>query len=272
MRRFRFILAAFIVCCLPFYSVTAKAESFTLHYAMYTGGFQAMTVNMDFTFAKDEYRSELTAKPYGFLGHFLPWAGEYSVSGITHDAVYYPQSHIKISRWRDDMDRYAMTYRDRQLASVEKLETEDGKTAKENMRLDPALTKDSVDIMTAAIRVMQNLHNGKDCATSSVVFDGKRRFRLQFTQKGKEKLTASRYNIFSGDAVICDVEMVPLLGYKKKPQGYYKIQEASRARGHLPRIWFGSAWTNGRPVPVKMLVKSEFGAVFVHLQKVTQQK
>lgn len=271
-------IAVLCVCCAlaaPYHANAepAKTDAFTLHYAMYAGGFQAMTIRMDFTFAADNtdpsYSSILHAKPYGILGHFLPWAGDYSVTGITYDKLFYPQSHIKQSQWREDRDQYIMTYRNRVLASVQKIETEDGKTTTEDMVLNPEMIADSVDIMTAAIRVMQRLDQGQDCNSSSIVFDGKRRFRLDFTAQSNEDLTASRYNIFTGPTFLCQVEMIPLKGYGKKPRGYYKIQEAARKRGQLPQIWFGKIGPDQHPIPVKMLVRSEYGAIFVHLQKIT---
>lgn len=250
---------------------TRQTDSFRLHYAMYAGGFQAMTMTMDFTFsaanATPSYQASLHAKPYGVLGHFLPWAGEYSVTGITTNNLFYPLSHTKISQWRDDQDRYVMTYRNHNMISLQKTEIDNGKTTTDNAMPDASFYSGTVDIMTAAIRVMERLDQGQDCTTSSDVFDGKRRFRLGFTPQGTEQLTASRYNMFNGTATVCDVEMFPLKGYKKKPTGYYKIQEAARKRGHLPRVWFGTIGTNKNVVPVKMLVRSEYGAVLVHLQK-----
>lgn len=265
-----------ILCFIVSITRPAAAEHFTLRYAMFTGGFQAMTIDMDFTFhdakAVPSYRAELHAKPYGLLGHFLPWAGEYSVTGITKAQNLYPTTHKKISRWRDDMDQYIMTYDDTKLTRVEKLESEDGKTVKELLVPDPEFTDHTADIMTAAIRTMQHLqHNASSCQNASDVFDGKRRFTLAFHDRGTEALQKSRYNIYNGDSLICDVEMIPLKGYAKKTKGYYKIQEASRAKGHLPRIWFGrlDGNTPNRFIPVKMLVKSDFGAIFVHLQQIT---
>lgn len=287
----RFNTSFFILClflsmaffCLVLPSIS-KAEKLDLRYAMYAGGFQAMTIDMQFDFnAPDKapsYHAALHAKPYGFLGHFLPWAGEYSVTGITKQQQLYPTSHIKISRWREDMDQYDMVYRDGKLVSIEKQTDEDGTSVKEYLVPDPEFTENTVDIMTAAIRTMHRLQNGENCSNASDVFDGKRRLRLSFTDQGKETLSKTRYNIFEGATILCEVEMIPLKGYKKKPQGYYKIQEAARAKGNLPQVWFGQVGTSDdnnsgstksspRYVPVKMLVKSDFGAILIHLQNVT---
>lgn len=267
-----------LCCALLFLAVPTKArsENFTLHYAMYAGGFQAMTLSVAFDFytAKSiqSYNVKMNAEPYGILGHILPWAGEYKTAGVIDKSLSYPSTHTTISRWREDQDSYSMVFRNKELISVRKIETENGKTTSADLPLDPEFHHGAVDVVTASLRVIQHLQTAGNCTSSSAVFDGKRRFELKFTAQGKEDLTSTRYNMFNGPTDICQVEMIPLKGYKDKPKGYYKIQEAARARGQLPRIWFGQVWPNGRLVPVKMLVKSEYGAVFVHLQKVTRKK
>ncbi len=266
--------AVFCICCLSLAPIHARAEAFTLHYAMYAGGFQAMSLAIDFDFTNNKstssYAVKMNAQPYGLLGHILPWAGEYKTNGIFEKNLAYPVSHTTISRWREDHDSYFMTFRHKEFVSGHKIEKEDGTTKETKITVDPSFYTGAVDIVTASIRAMQHLQDANDCTSSSFVFDGKRRFQLKFSALGKEQLTKSRYNMFNGSTSLCQVEMIPLLGYKNKPTGYYKIQEAARARGQLPRVWFGAAWSNGRPVPVKMLLKSEYGAVFVHLEKITR--
>lgn len=248
-----------------------NSRDFTLSYSVYMGGFQAMTLSMDFHLAGTAYQAEMKAKPYGLLGHLLPWAGEYSVKGHKTGKTLVPDEHIKLSQWQKDKDRYVFRYTNGVLTGLDSLVTESGKTEKKALAPDASLHKNSVDIMTAAIRLMNELTTEGDCTSSSIIFDGKRRFEMNFSDKGVETLRASQYNSFKGKAHICEAEMVPLLGYKKKPQGYYKIQEEARSRGQLPRVWMAQAWQDGPFIPVRMLVKSEFGAVFVHLKKIERK-
>lgn len=276
------LFSVMTLCCLLLCPVTQAASkntaplfgnspAFTLSYSMYMGGFQAMSLSMDFQFTRTTYNAEMKAKPYGLLGHLLPWAGEYSVKGHKAGHTLIPDQHIKLSQWQKDKDRYVFRYTNGVLTGLDSLVTEDGKTEKKALAPDKALHNHSVDIMTAAIRLMKELTLEGDCTGSSIIFDGKRRFRLDFSDKGVTTLDASRYNMFKGKAHICEAEMIPLLGYKKKPQGYYKIQEEARARGQLPRVWMAQAWKDGPFIPVRMLVKSEFGAVFVHLKHIERK-
>lgn len=212
----------------------------------------------------------MKAKPYGVIGGLLPWAGVYTTRGLRNGLTLTPENHKKQSQWREDKDQDSFVYSKGVLVSLKRINGEKKPAVEENVALDPALHKGAVDLLTGALYPLMHVNAGKSCDGSVTVFDGKRRYDLKFTKKGKETLVASKYNIFSGEALVCQIEMIPLAGFKGKKRGYYKIQEEGRAQGQLPKIWLGKLWADGPYVPIKILLKSEYGAMLVHVEKVTR--
>jgi Protein of unknown function (DUF3108) len=248
-------------------ALLGSTDKFTVSYAMYAGGFRALDMSLGFDFTPKTYNILMTAKPYGVIGRFLPWAGQHSTKGTISGTSLLPVHHEKISRWGEDNDQAFFDYTKGQLTSLKKTEIENGKMTTYTDLPAPEFYKDATDILTGAAQILATVNTGSPCTGKPTIFDGKRRYSLKFTDKGTEALVNSKYNMFKGTAHICEVEMIPLLGYKDKPRGYYKVQEEARAKGQLPRVWLGQLWKDGPYLPVKMMVKSEYGAVLLHAQK-----
>jgi hypothetical protein len=61
------------------------------------------------------------------------------------------------------------------------------------------------------------------------------------------------------------VEIEPISGeWAKKPRGWLSIQEQGRERGTMPTVWLGKFDEDGPAVPVKILVKTAYGALVMH--------
>ena len=250
-------------------SVLDKPRDFTLTYGVYGGGFQALTIDLHFKFSPTTYRVTMDAKPYGVLGHLLPWAGQYDTQGVVRKNVLTPQHHEKRSGWRDDHSHLTMTYdRTGRLIKQMQEETSGKKTKMTEIPVASEMSKDAVDITTGIVRMMVAANDHDTCTHESMIYDGKRRFRMVFKDKGREKLADSKINIARGTARRCQLELVPVLGFKGTARGDYMIQEQARALGALPLVWVAPLWQGGPAVPVRMLVKSDFGSVFIHVQKV----
>jgi hypothetical protein len=262
MRR---ILIALLMFLLP---LTANAaQEVNLRYGVWAGGFQILDIKLRLRFSATNYSAFMDAKPSGSLGKLLPWAGQYVSEGKIVQGTLIPESHEKISAWRGDRSHMKMTYKNGKLVSLHRFEQEDGKTVEREEKIDPKMADDTVDMVTGIVQMFRHAESAGNCNFTTTAYDGKRRFEIKFTDRGIEKLPESKLNIFSQrEARACELELIPLLGFKQgKPRGYYKIQEDARALGQMPRVWVASAIKKGTIVPVRMLVKSEYGAVFIHL-------
>jgi hypothetical protein len=135
------------------------------------------------------------------------------------------------------------------------------------------LTEGTTDALTAALNVLQQVEKGNECVGDEEVFDGLRRFKMVFTDKGDEELTPTKYNIFKGPAETCTVEVEPIAGkWYKKPRGWMSIQEQGRVRGSLPTMWAAPLKEGNPAVPVKIKVSTAYGVLFMHLTSFKDEK
>lgn len=255
---------------------------FTVDYDVYAGGLHLIDVVQQFKMTGKTYSSTMTAKPTGVFSRIVPWEGRYTTQGRLAGDVLVPERHEKSSRWGDEHDESVMVFdSEGDLVSMTNADWIDKKTkpAPEDVTPDKALSHKAVDLVTSVLRMLQaaqnrGLSNTQSCDNAQTVFDGKRRFTMQFRDLGKDTLNKTQYSAFKGDARHCEIEIKPLAGFKGKKRGFYKIQEDSRAQGELPSIWLMPAWTTvtggAPPIPVRMKIKSEYGAIMVHATKVTQ--
>ena len=270
-------LFALLICAVPagaFAAPQIRQETIDLELRVFAGGFRALDVSITIALTPDSYRTTLDAKPIGVLGYVLPWGGAYDSRGriVGPDNRLVPQRYTSISRWREADDRYEMDFDVNGLLTRQvKIETENGISRSKALTRDPSFYTGAVDLVSAITSVMIQSGPKNDCSAAPEIYDGKRRYRFVFDDKGTETLAPSKLNMFAGKARVCTLEMVPLKGYGKEPKGYYKIQEEARKRGDLPRIWMAPLWEGSPMIPVRMLVKSEYGAVLIHLQKATRR-
>lgn len=261
-------------------AVPEKARyHFDVNYDIFAGGMHLIDVVMKFRQSNATYEASMTAKPSGFFSRIVPWEGQYKTNGKIANSTLIPVLHSKTSRWSKERDETIMHFdTSGQLIKMTDREWVHGKTppAPKTLNPDASLTTDAHDLVTSVVRMLYHaqqtgLNTKEACNSTHTVFDGKRRFTMQFTSLGEDKIEPSRYTPFSGTAQRCQIEIKPLAGFKGKKRGFYKIQEDSRRNGELPSIWLMPAWENGPPVPVRMRIKSDYGAIIVHAAKVTKQ-
>jgi hypothetical protein len=260
----KLFLILFMACC----SSAAQADPVILHYGVYGGGFQVLDAIIATDINTKTYKIGMNAKPFGVLGHLLPWAGDHNTTGIVENGKLIPVEHNKLSNWRDDKDHVIMSYKDGVLVKMHKTGKVDGKQVDQDMPLDPEWHKDTTDTLSAVAQMLEDATTKNTCNFYQEVYDGRRRFALKFTDEGDVDLPKSDLNVYAGTARKCQIEMVPLKGFDKKTKGYYRIQEDSRAKGELPQAYLARAWKGGPVVAVRIDLRTKLGAVIVHLNKI----
>ncbi len=238
-----------------------------LTYQVYAGGVHVIAADLDLSLTNKTYQADLNAQTRGFLGKLVPWRGSFATQGRGNHAHLMPIEHRSVSTWKEKDDTAIYRYDARGAFKSLKL-TDDGvdKTPK---NIDPALTRQTVDILTATLRMMQNVDAAKACAGKSDVFDSRRRFTLAFAPQGVETLKPSKRSFYTGPAYKCTVEVTPKGGaWKKKPRGWLSIQEQGRKKGTLPTMWVARVQDDLPPVPVRIMMKTDYGTLFMHLSDV----
>ena len=262
-----------LLLCLGFtYSPTGRAAEQGVHkmsYDVYASGFHV--VQADLLIDKSEagrYSILLDAHTRGFLGKLAPWRGSFETYGWVLNGAdytnYQPELHRSVSNWRGEQE--VKSYHYAKDGSFKSLEIDEHDKPLETSIPEPELTQDTIDALTAALAVMDEVSAGRDCTGNSDVFDGKRRFEQVFAQEDVTLLNASKYNIYEGPAAECIVEVIPIAGaWHNKPRGWLSIQEQGRAKGTMPTVWIGSMGEGAPAIPVKIRVKTDYGTLMMHL-------
>lgn len=265
-------ISAALLCttlALVFVFKPAKAETQKMTYDVFASGFHVLDAHLTMTIKDNDYDLTLGSSTHGFLQKFAPWSGEFKSNGKIRDGKAYPLRHSSSSTWKKETEQKTYTYdgdgnfKSYKVSETGKDGTETDKTPKE---LDLQLTKDTTDILSATFNMLQQLPATKTCSGEETIFDGDRTFKLVFKETSTENLTRSKYNLYQGTAISCQVEVVPDKGkWRKKPRGWLSIQEQGRKKGQLPKIWLGKIKEAHTWVPVKILVRTEYGALFMHM-------
>ena len=248
---------------------SARAGQQSLTYDVYAGGMRVVEAIMDVNIDQKTKRYDIIFSAYtrGLLGRLAPWRGTFESHGwVNKDGSLSPRQHKSTSTWRGETEVKAYDYtREGRLKSLSVTDHDKPTYIRE---VDISLTGGTTDSLSAMLGVFQTVARGGDCKGSAEVFDGKRRFKQIFAHQNWSDLSPSRYNIFSGAAAECVVEVEPVAGnWGNKPRGWLSIQEQGREKGTMPTVWT-AALTKGEPaVPVKIRVKTKHGTMFMHLTK-----
>lgn len=257
--RFIFIFVAAVFLGSPAFAVQQLAQ-----YDVYASGFKVVVAELAVHTRKDRYDLSLSAETQGFLRKLAPWQGRFDTEGWVINGEYQPERHASSAIWRGEEEIKEYSYGKN--GTFKKLTTTEHDKNPVAEVPDPALTENTIDALTAAIRAFEHVSTGGVCEGSADVFDGKRRFTQIFSPEKNETLTRSKYNIYEGDAARCTVEVVPITGeWHEKPRGWMSIQEQGRDRGTMPTVWAAKLSKDGPAIPVKIMVKTAYGTLFMHL-------
>ncbi|MDD9901260.1 MAG: DUF3108 domain-containing protein [Alphaproteobacteria bacterium] len=236
-----------------------------LNYDIYAGGFKALYAHLDMDIDKKAYDLALTAETQGFIGKLFPWKGDYTTSGKTDDGTLIPSLHTSTSSWRKKVKITEMHFNPK--GKVLKTSTQVKGHNKIDRNIRPELAADAVDMLTGVLMLFQQTKNAEKCEGSYPVFDGKRRFNVVLKDAGIDTIRKTKYSQFSGDAMKCTIRVEPVAGFKRvdSQRGWMLVQNHTEERDKPPTIWLAQIADNGPVVPVRMEIKSEYGAVVAHL-------
>lgn len=241
-----------------------KPNQQRMQYDVYAGGIHALQAKLDMDLSKEErFDVSLWAQTYGLLGKLAPWSGTFESHGWKGE-INKPEIHKSTAIWRGEKEIKQYSYaKDGKFLEYRITDDENDGSVRE---VDDELTQNTSDVLTATLNTMQAIAGGSECEGETEIFDGKRRYKLIFKQKKDVVLEASRYNVYAGPAVECSAEVEPVAGkWHDKPRGWLSIQEQGRELGKIPTVWFAQMAEGQPAVPVKVLVKTSYGTLFMHM-------
>ncbi len=273
MIKYKYIRMFWISVLFVAISFSASAATQTMVYDVYAGGIHVLeaTVVIKTAAPGGKYSITLDAKTFGFLAKLVPWKGIFESGGrVKKNNVLSPEYHRSTAWWRDEYERkdykYGPNGRFLGLSVTEKKGDEIVKKNQKEKLDTKTLADGTTDALSGTLEVLMKIGVGEKCENKSEIFDGKRRFRQTFSDKGTDDLKNSSYNVFKGPARICEVEVHPVAGaWSKKPRGWMSVQEQGRQSGALPTLWAGIMTENALAAPVKIRIKTTYGTLMMHL-------
>jgi hypothetical protein len=229
-------------------------------YAIYGGGFRLIDAELDIGVRPKTYTAKLAARTRGTIGDLFPWWNNVSSSGNVKDRLFQPLIHISENSWLGDRRSVTLRY-DGKGGFVNK-QTFPAPAAENREEVREELTKNTQDIMSAALTLLQRVAQGESCNQTIAVYDGRRRFNLKFYEIQFEKLSENRYGIYHGAARRCDMTIERVAGFWKKYQTEWT--EDGDAQMRLT-FWLAPVVAGGPEIPVRARTYGEFGSVMVHL-------
>lgn len=278
IRRPAFGYKAFVALCsvalfAPVYAKAQEQEKQAppkiqrMKYEVYASGVNAVTAEMQIDLSqKNYYRMIFGAATQGFLANMVPWQGTFESKGwILSGGKHQAEMHESIAQWKGEREVKTYLYgKEGNFISLETTYT----TKKPKKEVPPLeLTNDTTDVLSATLVMMKSLVQKQECNGYSEIYDGKRRYAMEFQHQRYVMIKPTRYNVYNGPAVECVVEVKPRGGeWHKKPRGWLSIQEQGRERGTMPTVWFAMLGDkNPVAVPVRVRVKTAYGTLFMHL-------
>jgi len=261
------VISLFFIIFGLFPMTVQAGSSLNVTYGIYMGGIHVVDIKGIYDITDQDYALEMDLRTRGVLGKLAPWSGQISSTGHYKGDLAVPSSHKFASTWRKETETNSFTFsRDGALEAYKRIE-ENGKII-DRMPESAVYADGATDMLTALLRVMDKTEDD-NCGATVPATDGKRRFDMVFRHKGQEIMKANRYSVFSGKALICDIEIVPVAGkWRDKPRGWMSIQDQAKGEGQLPRIWFGEVNDDLPPIPVRFEIKTSFGTLIMHLRGV----
>ena len=123
--------------------------------------------------------------------------------------------------------------------------------------LAPEIVAGSLDPLTAVLSAAREIGAQGRCDQRVKVFDGRRRFDLEFTDGGEQKIERG-FGIFEGTARYCIVHLHKVNGFENE----------NKKRGTPADAWFAAVAEAMPPIPVRVDFNSQFGWASIYLTKI----
>jgi Protein of unknown function (DUF3108) len=234
----------------------------SLSYEVYSGGFHLLTVDLDLAMAGQRYGITTRLQTTGFLSWFITWSQVSASEGTILSDAMEPMRHRSEGHVRGRKRTVEIDYDKGQVSAVrvEPPPVED----EERDEVPLAMQREAVDPMSAILGAVQRLSAGRGCHGRLPVFDGRRRYDLVLTDRGRRAMPETRYSIFSGEAVQCDFAYEPIAGHIRRRAD----PETRDKRGVQSGRVYAAVATGSLVMPVRVEIDGDWGMTVAHLRDV----
>ena len=119
----------------------------------------------------------------------------------------------------------------------------------------------AIDPLSFISQFVINVTARASCKEEVVIFDGRRRYKLKTKEIGIKNFSKTPYNIFTGEALACELKYIPLGGQRRRT---YE-SEKPRREGV---IYLARPSPVTPAIPVSFSLETSFGTLVGHLVKI----
>lgn len=195
----KMILIAFFGLIMP---TLSHGSGLTHYISVKIGPFAAAQVKLSYDITPKNYAFNSKVATDGVFGSVYPFSAEYETSGSIHQNKLITKDY----RYKSATKTHTRT---KQLVFDTKghldyrLSSKDGDAKKVEIEL-PSATFNAHDLQTVFAALTRQFQQNKFCAMDKIVFDGKKRYKVNFQDEGKTTLNDQDVP-FKGDAWQCSM-------------------------------------------------------------------
>ncbi|HET6391118.1 DUF3108 domain-containing protein [Hyphomicrobium sp.] len=187
------------------------------------------------------------------------WAGNFTGSGSVEGKDPQPASFEMSTKTRSKTTSVKVSFNGSRVASVALVPNKN--PSPEAVKVKPENLRNVLDPMGATLAI-SSANDADACNRTIPVFDGKARYDLKLTPKGREPVKEKRQSGQPAELLVCQVKYVPIAGHKPKDFvnpwiDYDHIEIALRA---VPSA--------GVYVPYRVTVPSTIGAAVMTVESI----
>ena len=227
----------------------ASAERITMRYEIY-GLFGIQVLELHTSLDEDGRRYQVAANyaTTGIAGVIVPQSTQAVATGRLGPGTAFPDTFRNDTKRSGTERRSVIRYKDDG--------TVDGSSQPPPHNPVPAAEmRNTVDNLTAYLRVERQVATKGSCDMTAPVFDGRYRYDLVFSTGGRENLTPRSGQKFTGPAVVCR-----MVRHNRIVEEAEKNEGASQGT-----VWYATNLIPEHVVPVRMRLETQIGAVDAYL-------
>jgi hypothetical protein len=235
-------------------ALPAQSAAVTLRYEVSWSLIPLLEIESRSRVAPSDYAMDVEMETVGIVDLLFSWRANQATRGAMTSAQVSPRSFKSASEFRGRRQDIDLGYGPQGL-DRERIE---GSTVDPSEREEvPAeLRRDTVDPLSAVVQVSRRLVAGGSCAGTARIFDGVRRYDLNYEDLGERELEDGEK--FTGRARLCRATMVPI-------GGFWRPRDREPDSLHHIDAYWAAPWPGADPVPVKLAVEGSRGTLDVRL-------